>query len=62
MPYCLSCGRLRDTEGGFCRQCRIDMATRRSADVKLEHVRILKEINRNRAADGGGSSNLSARE
>lgn len=27
MPYCLGCGRLRDTNGGFCLQCRVDKAT-----------------------------------
>lgn len=24
VSYCFSCGKLRETEGGFCYQCRID--------------------------------------
>lgn len=54
MPYCLACGMLRETNAGFCRQCQADMAMRKSADAKLNHVRVLKEINRNRAARSDG--------
>ena len=56
MGYCLSCGKLRDLIGGFCQQCRMDIATRKSADAKLDRIRILKEVNRNRAVQMGGSS------
>lgn len=28
MPYCLACGRLRDTLGGRCEQCRLDEAAK----------------------------------
>lgn len=31
MPYCLSCGRLRDTVGGRCEQCRRDEAAKLTA-------------------------------
>ncbi len=34
MAYCLACGCNRDTIGGFCRQCRADMARRKVADAK----------------------------
>ena len=34
MAYCLACGCNRDTLGGFCQQCRVDMARRKSADAK----------------------------
>ena len=30
MPYCLSCGKLRDTVNGMCLQCRADEALRRT--------------------------------
>lgn len=56
MPYCLSCGKLRQTSGGFCQQCRTDMAHRKSAEAKLNRVRVLQEANRNRAVQMGGSS------
>lgn len=56
MPYCLSCGKLRDTIGGFCQQCRIDAATRKSTEAKCDRIRILKEVNRNRAVQVGGPS------
>ena len=49
MPYCLSCGMLRDTKGGFCDQCRADMGQRKTAEAKCERVRILREINRSKA-------------
>ena len=29
MPYCLTCGRLSETEGGMCKQCRADFAVSR---------------------------------
>ena len=43
MPYCLSCGKLRDTIGGRCEQCRKDelakigpeRAARRTRDAYL---------------------------
>lgn len=34
MAYCLACGYNRDTIGGFCRQCRVDMARRKAVDAK----------------------------
>lgn len=30
MPYCLSCGKLRDAEYGLCLQCRVDEALRKT--------------------------------
>ena len=38
--YCLSCGMLRDIDGGACRQCREDEAVRKSADAKAEAAKI----------------------
>ena len=30
MPYCFSCGKLRDTMNGMCLQCRSDESLRKS--------------------------------
>ena len=59
MPYCLSCGKLRDTRGGFCRQCAADMAVRRKADAQTDKVRILRGIARDNR-EGGDTPCLSS--
>lgn len=44
MPYCLSCGRLRPTNGGMCEQCRIDLGIRRKTEAQYDHARIMRDI------------------
>ena len=46
MPYCLSCGRLRDTEGGFCRECCTDFNVRRTMEAKSDYRRIMRNVAR----------------
>lgn len=48
MPYCLSCGRLRDFKGAFCPQCMADEAKRTEPDRKIRQAR--KDRERERAA------------
>ena len=52
MPYCLSCGKLRPTEGGFCRQCNLDFGVRRKMEAKADKRRIMRNI----AAEKRGAS------
>ena len=46
MPYCLSCGRLRDTDGGFCRECCTDFNVRRTMEAKSDYRRIMRNVAR----------------
>lgn len=39
MPYCTHCGKLRDTSGGACEQCRQDEAARASRTIGTAAVR-----------------------
>lgn len=39
MEYCLACGKLRETHGGFCAQCKIDEYVKREPDRKVERAR-----------------------
>lgn len=42
MPYCLSCGRLRDTNGGYCRECCTDFNVRRTMEARSDYRRIMR--------------------
>lgn len=46
VPYCLSCGRLRDFKGAFCYQCMADEAKRKEPDRKIRQARIKREYER----------------
>ena len=46
MPYCLSCGRLRDTDGGFCRECCTDFNVRRTMEAKSDYRKIMRNVAR----------------
>lgn len=52
MPYCLACGKLRKTDGGFCRQCATDTAVRREADAQAGKVKIMRRIARENQKGG----------
>ena len=39
MPYCAYCGKLRETSGGACEQCRLDEAARASRTIGTAAVR-----------------------
>ena len=38
MGYCLMCGKLRDTIGGLCMQCRADRATSGIPAAKMKRL------------------------
>lgn len=63
MPYCLSCGKLRDTKNGFCLQCRSDMALRATADAHRESSlrRSLPENKTREEKDNGESKGRKGR-
>lgn len=44
MPYCLMCGKLRDTSGGICAQCSADRAVRSKMEAKADYRRIMRDI------------------
>lgn len=44
MGYCLSCGKLRDLEGAFCRQCNLDFSVRRKKEAEADKRRIMRNI------------------
>ena len=44
MPYCLSCGRRRDTSGGYCKECCTDFNVRRAMDAKSDYRRIMRGV------------------
>lgn len=46
MPYCLSCGKLRPTRGGFCDECKIDEYVKREPDRKIAQMRKQREAER----------------
>ena len=46
MPYCLSCGRLRDTDGGFCRECCTDFNVRRNMEARADYRKIMRNVAR----------------
>lgn len=48
MGYCLSCGKLRDTIGGWCQQCREDDQLRKHPGWKPRCV-VLEEQRREQA-------------
>lgn len=60
MPYCLSCGKLRKTSGGFCAECKIDEYVKREPDRKIERLRKGRE--RETAAEHAAFFMLSDRE
>ena len=39
MPYCMSCGKLRETVGGLCDQCRADRAKPKLAERRERRAR-----------------------
>ena len=49
MPYCLACGKLRETRNGFCQQCNDDEMLRKhpgwktKGEVLKEQQRLRKE-------------------
>ena len=51
MPYCLACGKLRPTEGGFCRQCSADMALRKKADAQLHKAKVMRDAMREKRGE-----------
>ena len=44
MPYCLACGKLRETHGGFCRQCAADMSIRKKGEAQTDKARIMRNL------------------
>lgn len=44
MAYCLACGKLADTHGGFCSQCAVDM---QAARPKPKRVKVNRYANGN---------------
>ena len=44
MPYCLSCGKLRRTDGGLCAQCAADMSVRKKSDAQIHKARVMRSI------------------
>ncbi len=42
MPYCLACGKLRDTVNGWCQQCTEDEQQRKNPGWKPKRI-ILEE-------------------
>ena len=56
MPYCLACGKLRPTEGGFCRQCNADMAVRRKADAQTHKARVMRNVMREKCGEKNGKA------
>lgn len=46
MGYCLACGKLRETRGGFCEQCRIDKYVKGEPERKAERSRRKREPRR----------------
>lgn len=54
MPYCLSCGKLRDLNGGFCAQCSIDFAVRKKMDARADKRRIMREIAKAKRGESNG--------
>lgn len=46
MPYCLSCGKLRKTYGGFCAECKLDEDVKRTPEKKAERLRRKREHDR----------------
>lgn len=47
MPYCLACGKLRDTTNGWCQQCSEDELMRKHPGWKPKSI-VLKEQQRER--------------
>ncbi len=45
MPYCLACGKLRETHNGFCQQCNDDEMLRKHPGWKTKDE-VLKEQQR----------------
>lgn len=46
MPYCASCGRLRETSGGFCAECKVDEYVKGMPDRKIRRLREQREHDR----------------
>lgn len=46
MPYCLSCGKRRDTRNGFCAECEIDDYVKKEPDRKIRQLRKQREQER----------------
>ena len=51
MPYCLSCGKLRRTYGGFCEQCAADMRVRKQSDAQCSKVKIMRNVMREKRGE-----------
>lgn len=54
MPYCLMCGKLRDTSGGICAQCSADRAVRLKMEAKADYRRIMRDIAKAKRGEGHG--------
>ena len=54
MPYCLSCGKLRATGGGLCRECRDDMAVRKKSEAQSHRAKVMRDLARERRGDENG--------
>lgn len=61
MGYCLSCGKLRDLNGAFCRQCALDFDVRRKKEAEADKRRIMRNIARDKRGDSDGKSQTSKR-
>ena len=56
MGYCASCGKLRDLNGAFCRQCNLDFGVRRKMEAKADRRRIMRNIARDKRGESHGQS------
>ena len=56
MPYCLACGKLRDTNGGFCRQCAADMNVRKKSEAQYDKAKIMRNLAREKRGETNGKA------
>ena len=57
MAYCLACGKLADTHGGFCSQCAVDMQATRP---KPKRVKVNRYANGNERRGNKSLESLNA--
>jgi hypothetical protein len=56
MPYCLSCGKLRRTDGGLCVQCAADMSVRKKSDAQYAKAKIMRNVMREKRGEANGKA------
>lgn len=56
MPYCLSCGNLRRTDGGLCAQCAADMSVRKQSDAQAHRAKVMRNLMREKRRGKNGEA------